>query len=36
MRATLMWYIKDFLAYGMFFRWDTHDKFTCPVCMEDT
>jgi hypothetical protein len=36
MGATLMWYIKDFLVYGLFFGWDTHGKFTCLICMEDT
>lgn len=38
MRATLMWYIEDFLVYGMFFLdgIPTHGKFTCPICMEDT
>ena len=30
MRVALMWTINDFLAYGMFFGWNTHEKLACP------
>ncbi|XP_049410700.1 uncharacterized protein LOC125873917 [Solanum stenotomum] len=36
MRATLMWTINDFLAYGMLSGWMTAGKLACPYCMEDT
>jgi len=35
MKATLMWTINDFPAYGMLFGWSTHGKFACPYCMGD-
>ena len=35
MRATLMWTINDFTAYGMLSGWSTHGKFSCPYCMEN-
>jgi len=35
MRATLMWTINDFPAYGMVSRWSTHGKLVCPYCMEN-
>jgi hypothetical protein len=34
-RATLMWTINDFLAYGMVSGWSTHGKLACPYCMEN-
>ena len=36
MRATLMWTINDFPAYGMLSGLGTNDRLTCPYCMEDT
>jgi len=35
MRATLMWTINGFLAYGMFSSWGTHGRLACLYCMED-
>jgi len=35
MRATLMWTINDFPAYGMLSGWSTHGKLACPYCMEN-
>jgi len=35
MRATLMWTINDFPAYGMVSGWSTHGKLACPYCMEN-
>ena len=35
MRATLMWTINDFSAYGMVFGWSTHGKLSCSYCMEN-
>ena len=35
MRATLMWTINDFLAYGMVSSWSTHGKLACPYSMEN-
>ena len=34
-RATLIWTINDFLAYGMVSSWSTHGKLTCSYCMEN-
>ncbi|XP_012568913.1 uncharacterized protein [Cicer arietinum] len=34
MRATLMWIINDFPAYGMLSGWSTQGKLACPVCMD--
>jgi len=34
-RAALMWTINDFPAYGMLSGWSTHEKLTCPYCMEN-
>ncbi|XP_004488903.1 uncharacterized protein [Cicer arietinum] len=34
MRATLMWTINDFPAYGMLSGWSTQGKLACPVCMD--
>jgi hypothetical protein len=34
-RATLMWTINDFLAYGMVSGWSTHGKLACPYCIEN-
>lgn len=34
MRATLMWTINDFPAYGMLSGWSTQSKLACPVCMD--
>ena len=36
MKATLMWTINDFPAYGMLSGWGTHGRLACPYCMEDT
>jgi len=36
MRATLLWTINDFPAYGNLSGWSTHGKKACPVCLEDT
>jgi hypothetical protein len=35
MRATLMWTINDFPAYGMVSGWSTHGKLASPYCMEN-
>ncbi|XP_038698945.1 uncharacterized protein LOC119996398 [Tripterygium wilfordii] len=34
MRATLMWTVNDFPAYGMLSGWMTQGKLACPCCME--
>lgn len=36
MRATLLWTINDFHAYGMVSGWSTHGRLSCPYCMERT
>ncbi|GLT29876.1 hypothetical protein SLA2020_047120 [Shorea laevis] len=36
MKATLLWTITDFPSYGMLFGWSTHEKLSCPYCMENT
>ena len=36
MRASYLWSIHDFPAYGMFSGWSTHGIFACPQCMCDT
>ena len=36
LRASLMWTINDFPAYGMLSGWMTQGKLACPICMEDT
>ncbi|XP_059285219.1 uncharacterized protein LOC132038584 [Lycium ferocissimum] len=36
LRATLMWTINDFPAYGMLSGWMTAGKLACPYCMENT
>ncbi|XP_063942632.1 uncharacterized protein LOC135150300 [Daucus carota subsp. sativus] len=36
LRASLMWTISDFPAYGMLSGWSTHGKLACPYCMEHT
>ena len=36
LRASLMWTINDFPAYGMLSGWMTQGKLACPVCIEDT
>jgi hypothetical protein len=33
MRASYLWSIHDFPAYGMFAGWSTHGIFACPQCM---
>ena len=33
MRATLMWTINDFSAYGMLSSWSTLGRLACPLCM---
>ncbi|GJX21699.1 hypothetical protein Tco_0226144 [Tanacetum coccineum] len=36
MKATLLWTISDFLAYGMLFGWSTSGKKACPYCLDNT
>jgi hypothetical protein len=36
MRASVMWTVNDFPAYGMLSGWSTHGKLACPYCMENT
>ena len=36
MRASLMWTINDFPAYGMLSGWMTAGKLACPYCMENS
>ncbi|XP_060194944.1 uncharacterized protein LOC132624136 [Lycium barbarum] len=36
MRASLMWTINDFPAYGMLSGWMTAGKLACPHCMENS
>jgi len=33
MKATLLWTISDFPAYGMLSGWSTHGRLACPYCM---
>ncbi|CAN6586409.1 unnamed protein product [Malus baccata var. baccata] len=35
LRATVMWTINDFSAYGNLSSWSTHGKLACPVCNEN-
>jgi hypothetical protein len=35
MRATLVWTINNFPAYGMVSGWSTHEKLAYPYCMEN-
>jgi len=35
MKTALMWTINDFPAYGMLSGWSTHEKLSCPYCMEN-
>jgi len=35
MKATLIWTINDFLAYGIISDWITHEKLTCLYNMEN-
>ena len=34
MRASLIWTISNFPAYGMLSGWSTAGKLACPICME--
>ncbi|KAJ7954436.1 Transposon protein, putative, CACTA, En/Spm sub-class [Quillaja saponaria] len=36
MRASLLWTISDFSAYGMLSGWSTQGRIACPICMERT
>ena len=36
LRATLMWTINNFPAYGMLFKGFIVGRLACPICMEDT
>ncbi|WMV29453.1 hypothetical protein MTR67_022838 [Solanum verrucosum] len=36
MRASLMWTINDFPAYGMLSGWMTAGKLACPYCIENS
>ncbi|KAJ7963996.1 Transposon protein, putative, CACTA, En/Spm sub-class [Quillaja saponaria] len=36
MRASLLWTISDFPAYGMLSGWSTQGRLACPICMERT
>jgi len=33
LKASLMWTIIDFAAYGMLPGWSTNDQLACPTCM---
>ena len=35
LRASLMWTIGDFPAYGMLSGWSTCGKLACPICMKN-
>jgi hypothetical protein len=35
-RAAYMWFIHDFMAYGIFSGWSVHGRLTCPICGSDT
>jgi len=36
MKATLMWTISDFPAYGMLSGWSTSGRLACPYCMNQS
>lgn len=36
LRATLMWTINDFPAYGMLSGWSTAGRLACPTCKENS
>ncbi|XP_060210438.1 uncharacterized protein LOC132637354 [Lycium barbarum] len=36
LRASLMWIVNDFSAYGMLSGWMTAGKLACPHCMENS
>jgi hypothetical protein len=36
LRATYLWSIHDFIAYGIFARWNIHGRLTCPICRSNT
>jgi hypothetical protein len=36
LRATYLWSIHDYLAYGKFAGWCVHGHLNCPVCMEES
>jgi hypothetical protein len=36
LRATYLWSIDDYLAYGKFAGWCVHDRLNFPICMDDT
>ncbi|XP_074324318.1 uncharacterized protein LOC141661233 [Apium graveolens] len=35
MKATLLWTISDFPAYGMLSGWSTYGRMSCPICLGD-
>jgi hypothetical protein len=35
MNVVLMWIKNDFPAYKMVLGWNTHEKLSCPYCMEN-
>jgi len=36
LRATYLWSVHDFKAYGIFARWSVNGNLTCPICGKDT
>jgi hypothetical protein len=36
LRATHLWSIYDYLAYGKFIGWCVHGRLNCPVCMDES
>ena len=36
MKVALLWIISDFPAYDMLSGWSTHERLSCPYCMERT
>jgi hypothetical protein len=35
LRVAYLWSIHDFMAYGIFARWNIHDRLTCSICGSD-
>jgi hypothetical protein len=36
LRATYLWSIHDYLAYGKFVGWCVYGRLNCPVCMDES
>ncbi|WVZ81112.1 hypothetical protein U9M48_028528 [Paspalum notatum var. saurae] len=36
LRATYLWSVHDFMAYGDWSGWCVHGRLRCPICMDDT